>query len=89
MSAALLSPDLLPANLSHPGRELAACQQLIGRFAEAHRQSGRKMAALQEELQTQKEHSQRLKKELSDACQRDLQEEVAHTGLIENGAEEL
>ena len=72
----LLSPELLPSNLSKVGPELTACQSLVAAFVETERLLGKRLLGLQDELEQHRQHAARLKQELSNAVTREYDDEV-------------
>ena len=73
----LLSPNLLPQNIGKPGPELSSCQRLVSSFIESQRQLAGRLDTLNMENQSHKEHIDTLKRELSNACKREYDEEVS------------
>ena len=80
----LMSADLLPAESStRSGRtatELSACQNLVKHFVETQRLFNGRLSSLQQEITQHKHHIKELKRELSDACQRQCGDQVC-TGM--------
>ena len=72
----LLSPELLPSQLGKPGPDFVACQKLVATFVSCQKQLHARNTALQEEIQSHKEHISTLKKELGAACRREYDDEV-------------
>jgi chromosome segregation ATPase len=61
--------DHLPT--SKPSTELKACQHLVETFVLTQKPLVAKISCLQEEIELEKKHSQKLKQELTDICHRD------------------
>ena len=80
----LLSADLMPVDMGKVGPEMVACQGLVSTFIDAQQQFNSRTKTLQDELQSHKEHINTLKRELTAACKREMDEQVNRKTGYEN-----
>ncbi|XP_078621913.1 coiled-coil domain-containing protein 171-like isoform X2 [Branchiostoma floridae x Branchiostoma japonicum] len=74
----MLPSEKIAADGGAIGPELIACQNVVQTFVEAQQQALSRISVLEEEITSHKSHISTLKRELSEACRREMdQDEVA------------
>ena len=72
----LSTTDLMPRDVGRTGPELAKCQMLISSFVEAQQTVNARIKTLLDEIDSHKSHISTLKRELTAACKREMDEQV-------------
>ncbi|XP_005092062.1 coiled-coil domain-containing protein 171 isoform X2 [Aplysia californica] len=76
LSRLLLDADLIPQDIGRAGPDLIAVQNLVGSFVDAQHQAVSKIKSLEEEIMSHRSHIDTLKRELSNAMQREFNEHL-------------